>query len=580
MEKKNMYLAIAVVAIIIIAGLGLALMNNNQSTNPASTVTIKQKGSDTMLELCQLWSEDYHENNTNVNVDISGGGSGVGILALIDNKVDLAQSSRAMTVSEKENMTAAGRTSIEISVAVDGISIILNGANGITSLTMDQLKGLYNGSITNWNQVGGADKTVTLYGRQSTSGTYQYFQEVVLSKGNYSVNMNMLQGNSAIVEAVKGDASAIGYVGIGYAKESTGINILTMSKNSTSGAYSPLNESAVLNGNYPLARYLYLYTNGVPSTDVKNYILWVISATKGQTIAESSGFYAVPQNVMEDDVVKLGNTPTAVTLKQTGSDTMLELCQIWSEDFHSNYSWINVEISGGGSGKGISDFKANTNDMAQASRAMTAQERTDAIAAGRNPVEFKVALDGIAIIVNPANGITSLTMDQLKGLYNGSITNWNQVGGADKTVTLYGRQSTSGTYQYFQEVVLSKGNYSVNMNMLQGNSAIVEAVKTDQSGIGYVGIGYAKESTGINVLNLQRNSTSEAYSPLNDSAVLSFKYDLSRYLYIYTDGAPTGAEKRWLSWILDANKGQKVSAEIGFIGMPAETIAAMKAQLG
>jgi len=138
MEKKTMYLAIAVVAIIIIAGVGFALMSNN-SSNSASSVTIKQKGSDTMLELCQLWSEAYHENNTNVNVDVSGGGSGVGIQALMDNTVDVAQSSRAMTSAEKENLTAAGRTPIEISVAVDGISIIVNSGNGVTSLTMNQL---------------------------------------------------------------------------------------------------------------------------------------------------------------------------------------------------------------------------------------------------------------------------------------------------------------------------------------------------------------------------------------------------------------------------------------------------------
>jgi phosphate transport system substrate-binding protein len=270
---------------------------------------------------------------------------------------------------------------------------------------------------------------------------------------------------------------------------------------------------------------------------------------------------------------------TNVTLKQTGSDTMLELCQIWSEEFHANNTLINVEVSGGGSGKGISDFKGNLNDMAQASRQMTVQERTDAIAAGRNPVEFKVALDGIAIIVHAGNGVTTLTMDQLKGLYNGSITNWNLVGGADQAVTLYGRQSTSGTYLYFQEVVLSKGNYSTSMNLLQGNSAIVEAVKNDQGGIGYVGIGYAKQSTGISVLNLKHNTSAAAYSPLNDTAVLSFKYDLSRYLYIYTDGTPTGAEKSWMEWILDVNGGQKVAGQIGFIAMPSETIAAMKAML-
>jgi phosphate transport system substrate-binding protein len=275
----------------------------------------------------------------------------------------------------------------------------------------------------------------------------------------------------------------------------------------------------------------------------------------------------------------LGETPTTANLKQTGSDTMLELCQIWSEDFHSNYSWINVQVVGGGSGVGIQDFQQKKNDMAQASRQMTSGEQAAAIAAGRNPVEFKVALDGITIIVHSGNGVTTLTMDQLKGLYNGSITNWNQVGGSDQAVNLYGRQSTSGTYQYFYEVVLGKTNYSVNMNMLQGNSAIVDAVKNDAGGIGYVGIGYAKQSTGINVLSLMHNSTSTAYSPLNDTAVLSFKYDLSRYLYIYTDGTPTGAEKRWLSWILDANSGQKIAGEMGFIAMPADTIAAMKAQL-
>lgn len=579
MEKKTMYLAIAVVAIIIIAGIGFALMDN-KSTNPASTVTIKQKGSDTMLELSQLWSEGYHENFTNINVDVSGGGSGVGIQSILDNTVDIAQSSRQMTASEKENMTAAGRTPIEIPVAIDGIAVIVNNANGLTTLNMDQLRGLYNGSITNWNQIGGNDLAVTLYGRQSSSGTYLYFQEVVLSKGNYSVNMNLLQGNSAIVESVKGDPSGIGYVGIGYAKQATGISILTVSKNAASAPYSPLNESQVLSGKYPLSRFLFLYTNGMPSTEVKDFLLWTIDSQKGQKIAQETGFYALPQNTIEDNMVKLGNTPGSVTLKQSGSDTMLEMCQIWSEDFHANYTWINVEVSGGGSGKGISDFKSNVNDMAQASRAMTAQERTDAIAAGRDPVEFKVALDGIAIIVNAGNGVTALTMDQLKGLYNGSITNWNQIGGVDRAVTLYGRQATSGTYLYFQEVVLSKGNYSLNMNMLQGNSAIVEAVRTDQGGIGYVGIGYAKQSTGVNVLDLRHNATAEAYSPLNDTAVLSFKYDLSRYLFIYTDGTPTGAERRWFEWILSTDGGQRVLGEIGFIAMPAETIAAMKAQLG
>jgi len=172
-----------------------------------------------------------------------------------------------------------------------------------------------------------------------------------------------------------------------------------------------------------------------------------------------------------------------------------------------------------------------------------------------------------------------LTVEQLRGIYNGTITNWNEVGGEDEDITLYGRQSTSGTYEFFWEHVLEKENYSSSMNMLSGNSAIVSAVQGDEGGIGYVGIGYASAS-GINVLELKKNSTSEAYSPLDAEAVQSGTYDLSRYLYLYTDGTPTDHISRWLSWILNADLGQKVAEEIGFYALSAEVIAEERAKLG
>jgi len=572
------YLAIGVVAIIIMAAVGALVLTQNDDGDGTETAVIKQKGSDTLLELCQIWAEDYMDLNTEVEVEVSGGGSSTGIAALINGQVDVAQASRQIKASEIESAQTAGFTPVEFKVAIDGIAIIVHSSNGVDTLTVQQLRGIYNGTITNWNQVGGADRSITLYGRQSTSGTYEYFWEHVLKKENYSQSMNMLSGNSAIVAAVQGDTGGVGYVGIGYA-DATGINVLELKKDASSEAYSPTDEIAVLSGKYDLARYLYLYTKGAPTGAIKDYLQWIVSFTGGQSKVEDIGFYQISQNAYEDDLVKMGITPASVVLQQKGSDTLLELCQLWSEDFKSDYPWLTVEIAGGGSSTGITALINKQVDMAQASRKIKSSEITSAQANGVNPVEFRVAIDGIAIVTHEDNPIQVLTVQQLRGIYNGTITNWNQIGGEDEDITLYGRQSTSGTYEFFWEHVLLKENYSQEMNMLSGNSAIVAAVQGDEGGIGYVGIGYAS-AQGINVLDLKKNDTAVAYSPLDADAVQSGQYTLSRYLYIYTDGTPTDQASRWLSWILDADLGQQVAVEVGFYPLSAEDIAVERAKLG
>ncbi|HQN75648.1 MAG TPA: phosphate ABC transporter substrate-binding protein [Methanomassiliicoccales archaeon] len=577
MENKMKYLAIGVVAIIIVAAVGVFLMQDNGDDDNEGGVII-QKGSDTLLELCQIWAEEYMAENPAVEVEVSGGGSGTGITALINGQVDIAQASRQIKASEIESAQAAGFTPVEFKVAIDGIAIIVHTSNDVGVLTVEQLRGIYNGTITNWAQVGGADTAITLYGRQSTSGTYEYFWEHVLQKENYSQSMNMLSGNSAIVSAVQGDEGGVGYVGIGYA-DASGINVLDLKKDSSSEAFAPTDESAVKSGKYDLSRYLYLYTKGVPTGIVKDYLRWIVSFDDGQSMVGEIGFYEISQNAYEDNLVKMGATPAPVTLSQKGSDTMLELCQIFSEDFHEEFPWITVEITGGGSGTGISALINKQVDLAQASRSIKASEITAANANGVYPVEFRVAIDGIAVITSDGNGVTELTKEQLKGIYNGTYTNWNQVGGADLGITLYGRQSSSGTYVYFQEEVLGNENYSMDMNMLTGNSAIVAAVQGDAGGIGYVGIGYANTS-GIKVLSLMENEGDEAFNPLDEEAVLSGDYLLSRYLYVYTDSTPTDQVSRWLSWVLSAEGGQSVVAEIGFYPLPQAVVEQELAKLG
>jgi phosphate transport system substrate-binding protein len=296
--NRNTYIAIGVVAIVVVAAIAAVSFSGG-----TKTTTINQKGSDTMLELCQNWAEDFHNENPSINMVVSGGGSGPGIQALITKDTDIADASRQMTQAEKDQATAAGVNPVEFKVAIDGIAMIVHEGNPIKTLTMDQLRGIFNGTYTNWNQLGGADKTIITYGRQSTSGTYAYFQEVVLQKKDYRTDMVQQTGNSAIVNAVAGDTGGIGYVGIGYAKENTGISVVELKKNATAPAYSPLNETAVLSFNYSLSRYLYVYTNGAPTGAVKTYITWILD--KGQTVAQQVGYYPLPQDILTQERAKL-----------------------------------------------------------------------------------------------------------------------------------------------------------------------------------------------------------------------------------------------------------------------------------
>jgi phosphate transport system substrate-binding protein len=178
-QKKIMIIAVSLVAIIIVAGLAVSM-----GSSPAKQkMKVTEIGSDTMLELMQLCAEEFNFQSDGVSVSITGGGSGVGITKLIEKSVDVAQASRAITSSEKESAIANGVNATEFKVAIDGVAIIVNKANTVTSLTLDQLANIYNGTYTNWNQVGGNDQAIVLYGRQPTSGTYLYFEEVVLKKG-------------------------------------------------------------------------------------------------------------------------------------------------------------------------------------------------------------------------------------------------------------------------------------------------------------------------------------------------------------------------------------------------------------
>lgn len=256
---------------------------------------IQVKGSDTELNAVQALAEAFMNKNDSVSIAVTGGGSGAGFAALINRKADMAIASRAITPSEVAQCRAKGIDPNYIVFGIDGLSIIVNKANKVKSLTMDQVAKIYKGDIKNWKEAGGADMPISLYGRQSSSGTFVYFRQNVL-RGEYSTKMNRMSGNAQIVEGVKADRAGIGYVGVGYTERDgkviDGIAVLSIALKEGTDAVSPLVEADVLSGRYPIARPLYHYFNGKPSDDLRAFIDFELSDA-GQAILKDQGFYRI-----------------------------------------------------------------------------------------------------------------------------------------------------------------------------------------------------------------------------------------------------------------------------------------------
>jgi phosphate transport system substrate-binding protein len=243
-------------------------------------------------------------------------------------------------------------------------------------------------------------------------------------------------------------------------------------------------------------------------------------------------------------------------LKVSGSDTMVNMSQAWAEAFMTGSPNALITVKGGGSGTGIKDLIAGTTDFANASREIKAEESDKIKAKGGEAVETKVARDGIAIIVNPANGVEKVTKEQLGKVFRGEITNWKDVGGADKAIVLVSRDTASGTYEFFKEAVVGKDkNYAKSARLLPTNQGIVDEVKSNDAAIGYVGVGY--EAPGVKVVAVDGVKASV-------DTVLDGTYPLSRYLYMIGNGPPKGVGKAFVDWILSA-EGQKIVKEQGFV---------------
>ena len=262
----------------------------------ASAATITVKGSDTLVILAQKWAETYMGLKPAIKIQVTGGGTGTGFAALQDRTTDLCDASRKIKAKEIEGcIKAFGKRPTEYKVALDGLSVYVSADNAVKELSLDQLEGIFTGKIKNWKDVGGADAAITVYSRENSSGTYEFFKEHVLKGKDFAASAQTMPGTAAVLQAVGKDKGGIGYGGGAYG---AGAKHLAIKKDDASPAVEPTEET-VVNGTYPIWRYLFVYVNpALDKGDIGAYLNWIRSAA-GQKVVKEVGYYPLPANLQE-----------------------------------------------------------------------------------------------------------------------------------------------------------------------------------------------------------------------------------------------------------------------------------------
>jgi phosphate transport system substrate-binding protein len=254
-------------------------------------------------------------------------------------------------------------------------------------------------------------------------------------------------------------------------------------------------------------------------------------------------------------------------IENKGSDTIVNLALAWAERYQSIKPDVRISVTGGGSGTGIASLINGTVDLANASRAIKPEEIKMAEKAGITPVETIIARDAIAVIVNPENTVDRLTLKQISRIFSGEIINWKEVGGEDRPIVKLSRETNSGTHVYFLETVIRLGNsddktiFSDDTLLLPSSEGIISEVRDNPNAIGYDGLGYVIPE--VKILEIAKDENSPYILPSVET-VNDKTYPISRDLYIYSQGEPSGIVKGYLDWILSP-EGQEIVTDLGFV---------------
>jgi phosphate transport system substrate-binding protein len=268
-----------------------------------------------------------------------------------------------------------------------------------------------------------------------------------------------------------------------------------------------------------------------------------------------------------DTSIKANPVEQRVNIENKGSDTIVNLALAWAEAYQKIHPEVSISVTGGGTGTGMAALINNTVDIANASRQIKQEEIDAANTNGVEPVEFTVARDAIAIVVNPSNPVNVLTIQQISDIYSGKINNWSEVGGEDRPIVRLSRETNSGTHVYFLENVLRRGEkgnktfFSTDTLLLPSSQGITTETSLNPNAIGYDGLGYV--TPDLKVVAVAKEPGSEYVFPSAET-VNQGSYPIARDLYMYTAGQPGGEIKNYLDWIF-TDDAQAIVKQLGFV---------------
>lgn len=267
-----------------------------------------------------------------------------------------------------------------------------------------------------------------------------------------------------------------------------------------------------------------------------------------------------------------GLTASAGSITVKGSDTLVILAQKWAETYMGKNPGAKIQVTGGGTGTGFAALQDQTTDLCNASRKIKAKENEACIKAfNKRPTEYKVAIDGLSVYVSADNSVKELSLEQLEGIFTGKIRNWKDIGGADAPISIYSRENSSGTYEFFKEQVLKGKDFAASAQTMPGTAAVLQAVAKDKNGIGYGGAAYG---AGAKHLAIKKSSASPAIEPTEENVLKGITkpeegYPIWRYLFIYVNPAlDKGDVATYLNWIR-SDEGQKIVKDVGYFPLPA-----------
>ncbi len=505
--------------------------------------TLTLAGSTTVQPLAEVLAEAFMAINPDVVIEIQGGGSGVGVTSVAEGTVDIGNASRAVKSSEQEQYPDLETTTI----AYDGIAIVVNPDVELPSLSLEQIRGIFSGEITNFSEVGGPDAEITVISREEGSGTRDAFTELVMSykdaagesqEALITEDALLQQSNGQVRTAVSTTPNSIAFLSFGFLDDSiTGVAVNDVEPTVAN----------VKNGSYPIYRPLNMLTMGEPSELAAAFLDYILGDAGQAIVAED--YITVTDE--EEPVAALSGTLTLA-----GSTTVQPLAEVLAEAFMAINPDVVIEIQGGGSGVGVTSVAEGTVDIGNASRAVKSSEQEQY----PDLETTTIAYDGIAIVVNPDVELPSLSLEQIRGIFSGEITNFSEVGGPDAEITVISREEGSGTRDAFTELVMSykdaagesqEALITEDALLQQSNGQVRTAVSTTPNSIAFLSFGFLDDSiTGVAVNDVEPTVAN----------VKNGSYPIYRPLNMLTMGEPSELAAAFMDYIL-GDAGQAIVAE-------------------